>query len=304
VGCLRHLPKPVDRILQTSNLALSAVRVARRKVIVKQFDAIQNLGAVSVLCSDKTGTLTIDMVQLSVSIGSDGARSELPLKLAYINSSLQTGTRSLLDGAIVSYMRETVFKSASEGGGSDDYPNLDNWAKVAEVPFDSSRRLLSVLVSRELGEKGLLITKGAVEEVLERCIQVYQEPSSSSSPSLDVLDHFKPNDSPPLTADVKREILEIAEKSNRDGLRLVAVACRSAVAMKDMTLSPADERDLVFMGFLGFLDPVKPDAAEAVQSLARLGVQAGHFLLSIFLIILMVSLLYQRFEFSLVTPRL
>lgn len=257
-------------MIVTSNLALSAVRVAREKVIVKQFEAIQNLGAVTILCSDKTGTLTMDMVQLSVSIRSDGIPSELPLKLAYVNSSLQTGTRSLLDAAIVDHARKTVLES---GSTVDDHFELDNWRKISEVPFDSSRRLLSVLVSRAEDEKGLLITKGAVEEVLDRCVQVYQERSSSSSPSFAVAGKFKPNDSPPLSADAKRDILETADRLNREGLRLVAVACRSAVAMQSMVLHPEDERDLVFIGFLGFLDPVKPDAAKAVEDLAALGVQ-------------------------------
>jgi len=216
----------------------------------------------------------MDMVQLSVSMAGDGISCDLPLQLAYVNSALQTGTRSLLDAAVVDYARS---KSNSEG---DDYLNLVNWTKIAEVPFDSTRRLLSVLVSRAGGdEKGLFITKGAVEEVLERCTQIYPHSSSSSSPLCSgALEPFKPNDSPPLTPEARAEILATAERANEDGLRLVAVACRSTVAMPLMTLTPEDERDLVFIGFLGFLDPVKPDAAEAVERLATMGVQVWHSL--------------------------
>jgi Mg2+-importing ATPase len=211
----------------------------------------------------------MDKVQLSVSMTGDGSLSDLPLQLAYVNSALQTGTRSLLDGAVVDYARSMA---KSDDAAANGYLNLDNWNKIAEVPFDSARRLLSVLVSRPgLDEKGLFITKGAVEEVLDRCIQVYQHSSSPST--LDTPDQFKPNDSPHLTVDIKRMILQSAEKANEDGLRLVAVACRSTVALPSMTLSAQDERDLVFIGFLGFLDPVKPDAALAVETLASLGVQ-------------------------------
>ena len=247
------------------------MRVARKKVIVKRFDAIQSLGAVEILCSDKTGTLTTDVVQLSASLSNVGTLSDLPLKLAYVNSALQTGTRSPLDKAIVEHVRQMI-----EGGdaSAEEYLILEKWTKVSEVPFDSLRRLLSVFVSREFAgadEKGLLITKGAVEEVLDRCVQVYDFHSSSSG----TWDQFKPGDSPPLTVETKQQILATAARLNEDGLRLVAVACRSTVAMQCMMTTPGDERDLVFVGFLAFLDPVKPDAAEAIEALASLGVQVS-----------------------------
>ncbi|KAF8524234.1 Mg-transporting ATPase [Gautieria morchelliformis] len=256
-------------MIVASNLALSAVRVARKKVIVKRFDAIQTLGAVNILCSDKTGTLTIDLVQVSFSATGWGDQSDLPLKLAYLNAALQTGTRSPIDGAIVD-----KFAKSAEGGGMGD-PKLEEWTKLAEVPFDSTRRLLSVLVSRSqvgMDEKGLMITKGAVDDVLDRCARVYDHPSSQSSSPV-TLDKFKPSEASPLTVDARSRILETAERLNREGLRLVAVACKSSVAMPLMTLTTADETDLVFIGFLGFLDPLKPDAADAIEKLAKLGVQ-------------------------------
>ena len=264
---------------QASNLALSAVRVARKKVIVKRLDAIQNLGGVSILCSDKTGTLTMDYVRVSATTTGWGAQSDLPLKLAFLNSALQTGTRSPIDGAIVEFVREegfSKFAAPQEGeeGEDEDDVKLEEWDKLAEVPFDSTRRLLSVLVSHPrvgANEKGLLITKGAVEEVLERCVRVYDHLSSSAVKLTD----FKPgvDTTLPLTSDARRQILETAERFNGDGLRLVAVACKSAVAMSFMTMNTADESDLVFIGFVGFLDPLKPDAADAISRLGKLGVQ-------------------------------
>ncbi|KAG1752865.1 E1-E2 ATPase-domain-containing protein [Suillus lakei] len=219
-------------MIVTSNLALSAVRVARKKVIVKRFDAIQSLGAVRILCSDKTGTLTADLVRISMSTTGTGDLSQLPIKLAYINSSLQTGSRSPIDHAIVDFVNES---------GQDIFKGIpgDGWVKQGEVPFDSSRRLLSVLVSRPGGDgsEGLLITKGAVEE------------------------------------DERRTILDTAQRLNEEGLRLVAVACREQLIKSFMTISSSDESELTFIGFIGLLDPLKPDAAQAIKDLAALNVQ-------------------------------
>ena len=260
-------------------MALSAVRVARKKVIVKRFDAIQNLGAVSILCSDKTGTLTMDHVRLSTSTTGMGDQSDLPLKLAFLNSALQTGTRSPIDGAIVNFVEDGFATSGQLGGGEDI--KLEEWEKLAEVPFDSTRQMLSILTSRShigTDEKGLLITKGAVEEVLERCDRIYDHPSSSSTSSAK-LHEFRPgaNTTSLLTVNTRHQILETAERFNGEGLRLVAVACKSSVAMSFMTMTTTDEAELVFIGFLGFLDPLKPDAADAIARLSNLGVQVRQF---------------------------
>ena len=250
--------------------------MARDKVIVKRFDAIQVLGAVNILCSDKTGTLTIDLVRVSGSTTGFGDPSDLPLQLAYLNSALQTGTRSPIDRAIVDFFKD---KFAQNDDKNDNYVKVEEWDKLAEVPFDSTRRLLSVLVSHSsigTDEKGLLITKGAVEEVLDRCTHVHDHTSSSSSPSAPAnFNEFKPKKSLPLTADTRQQILETAERLHGEGLRLVAVACKYSVAMPFMTLNTKDETDLVFVGLVGFLDPLKPDAAGAIDRLAKLGVQVS-----------------------------
>lgn len=247
---------------KTSNLALSAVRIARQKVIVKRFDAIQNLGAVSVLCSDKTGTLTADLVRIAKSVNTKGELADLPVKLSFINSSLQTGSRSPIDRAILDYVSEDAKIPSIE-------TELDGWSKLGEVPFDSTRRMLSVLASHHAGEgEALLITKGAVEEVLERCISVLKGEEFSKPIGSVVFDSFTP-----LTEADRLGILNSARRLNEDGLRLIAVACRKASAKVGVTISAEDEEDLVFVGFVALLDPLKPDAAEAIQRLGTLHVQ-------------------------------
>lgn len=243
---------------------------------MKRFDAIQVLGAVNILCSDKTGTLTIDLVRVSGSTTGFGDPSDLPLQLAYLNSALQTGTRSPIDRAIVDFFKD---KFAQNDDKNDNDVKVEEWDKLAEVPFDSTRRLLSVLVSHSrigTDEKGLLITKGAVEEVLDRCTHVHDHTSSSSSPSAPAnFNEFKPKKSLPLTADTRQQILETAERLHGEGLRLVAIACKYSVAIPFITLNTKDETDLVFVGLVGFLDPLKPDAAGAIDRLAKLGVQVS-----------------------------
>ncbi|KIK46770.1 hypothetical protein CY34DRAFT_800114 [Suillus luteus UH-Slu-Lm8-n1] len=256
-------------MIVTSNLALSAVRVARKKVIVKRFDAIQSLGAVRILCSDKTGTLTADHVRISMSTTGAGGLSQLPIELAYINSSLQTGSRSPIDHAIVDFVNESEQDTFT-------YIPRDGWVKQGEVPFDSSRRLLSVLVSRPGGDgsEGLLITKGAVEEVLDVCVSTYNHhPSPSSEASKPLGLDVSPSMTSFLTASERQKILETAQRLNEEGLRLVAVACREQLIKPFMTISCSDESELTFIGFIGLLDPLKPDAAQAIKDLAALNVQ-------------------------------
>ena len=252
-------------IVKTSNLALSAVRIARQQVIVKRFDAIQNLGAVSVLCSDKTGTLTADLVRVGKSVDPKGEQSDLPIRLSFINSLLQTGSRSPIDRAILDYIGE------SEKGSVTDV-QLDGWSKLGEVPFDSTRRMLSVLARRPPGDEGeaLFITKGAVEEVLERCVSTL-EYEEFSKPIVNI--GFDSSSSITLTDVDRLEILNSAKRLNEDGLRLIAIACRKASVKIGTTISTEDEEDLVFVGFVALLDPLKPDAAEAIQTLGNLHVQ-------------------------------
>ncbi|KAF9517656.1 hypothetical protein BS47DRAFT_1371289 [Hydnum rufescens UP504] len=243
-------------MIVAANLAVSATRVARKKVIVKRLDAIQNLGAVTILCSDQDGDSDNGSRSSVNSMFPNGEESILPLKLAYLNSALQTGpgVQSMLPYDL----------------GEDI--TIEEWEKLSEVPFDATRRLLSVLVTRVRAgadEKGFLITKGAVEEVLDRCTRIFDNSSSAN------LNQFKlgTDGTSSLTTDHRTQILEMAERFNGDGLRLVAVACKSAVAMHPVSVDAEDENDLVFVGFVGFLDPLKPDAADAIAKLTQLGVQ-------------------------------
>ena len=246
-------------------MALSAVRIARQKVIVKRFDAIQNLGAVSVLCSDKTGTLTADLVRVAKSVNTKGELSDLPVRLSFINSFLQTGSRSPIDHAILDYLGENEKIPRNDN-------QLDGWSKLGEVPFDSTRRMLSVLASHHSASEGeaLFITKGAVEEVLERCVSALGCEEFSKPIGNIVFDSFSSN---PLTEADRLEILDSARRLNEDGLRLIAVACRKVSVKVGVAISAEDEEDLVFVGFVALLDPLKPDAAEAIQKLGSLHVQ-------------------------------
>ncbi|KAJ7483116.1 Mg-transporting ATPase [Mycena galericulata] len=251
-----------------SNLALSAIRVARKKAIVKRLDAVQNLGAACILCSDKTGTLTVDAVHVSLTTAYDGSHSDLPAKLAYLNAAMQTGTRSPIDSAIVQY--------AANAAAAVD---LGVWTKLGEIPFDSTRRLLSVLVMCPAHEQALFITKGAVEEVLDSCTRVYSAARHAETAAL-MDDEFiaqLTHAADTVTTDVRKRILDTAERLNEDGLRLVAVACKlvntkhSGAAVR--LVPEEDEEELVFVGLLCFLDPLKVDARDAVDRLRKLNVQ-------------------------------
>jgi Mg2+-importing ATPase len=198
---------------------------------------------------------------------------------------MQTGTRSPIDCAIVDHLK------TKQGEGMFGDVSLADWLKLGELPFESCRRLLSVLVCKapEKNESeardALFITKGAVEEVLNSCTRVYDYSTPLSVPetpflglpSLAEFDPELPLPSSLLTADKRQSILDTAERLNEDGLRLVAVACKLSVIMKPSTeaipLFPEDEEDLAFIGFLGFLDPPKAGATNAIAKLNKLNVQ-------------------------------
>ncbi len=226
----------------TANLAKGAVTMARHKVIVKRLNAIQNLGAMDVLCTDKTGTLTQDRVILEKHRDVRGEVSDAVLEYAYLNSYYQTGLKNLLDRAVLEHV-ELEHK----------VDVLQHAEKVDEIPFDFLRRRMSVVVTRRPGER-VLICKGAVEEVFSICTQV----------DLDGREL-------PLTRPLWDQANAVVRGLNEDGFRVVAVAHKTVPISTDV-FSVADERELVLAGFIGFLDPPKDSAREAIAALREHGV--------------------------------
>ncbi|MEV7008432.1 magnesium-translocating P-type ATPase [Streptosporangium sp. NPDC051022] len=229
-------------VIVTANLARGAVAMSKRKVIVKRLNAIQNLGAMDVLCTDKTGTLTVDRIVLERHLGPLGQDDPEVLEHAYLNSSFQTGLKNLLDRAIIDHVEEGDRLLASA-----------RFVKIDEIPFDFTRRRMSVILRRE-SDRHLVITKGAVEEVLGICSAVREN-------GLDV----------PLTAQLREQVLDTVEEQNREGLRVLAVAAKH-VPPGEHAYGVADESELTLIGFVAFLDPPKAGAAEAVSALAANGV--------------------------------
>jgi Mg2+-importing ATPase len=229
-------------MIVTSTLAKGAVFLSRKKVIVKRLDAIQNFGAMDVLCTDKTGTLTQDKIFLSRHVDVWGEDSDEVLELAYLNSYYQTGLKNLLDVAVLEHVevhRELEVATA--------------FRKVDEIPFDFTRRRMSVVVA-EHDQHHVLITKGAVEEILSVCSQVRHGEALE-----------------PFTTELLARIRAVTEDLNEEGLRVVAVASREMPPTQDV-YGVADERELVLVGYVAFLDPPKESTAPALKALAEHGV--------------------------------
>jgi len=236
-------------MIVTTNLAKGAVTMAKHKTIVKRLNAIQNFGAMDVLCTDKTGTLTQDKVVLERHVNVVGEESEMVLALAYLNSFYQTGLKNLLDVAVL------------EHGELKGELAIDRaYGKVDEIPFDFNRRRMSVIVDHE-HRSHQLICKGAAEEILSICRYVRDE-----APDLDrragVVE---------LEAERREDAKELVAELNEDGFRVVAVAYREFPTTHG-AYSVADEAELTLAGFIGFLDPPKESAAPALTALASHGV--------------------------------
>jgi len=224
-------------MIVTANLARGAVNMSRKSVIVKRLHSIQNFGAMDVLCSDKTGTLTQDRVILERHLDVLGRDSEKVLQLAYLNSYYQTGLKNLLDVAILQHAElEQGLRVAT------DYRLVD------EIPFDFERRRMSVIVETERREE-LLIAKGAVEEVLR----------ASTSVEID-------RNARPLGDSDREQVRAMAHELNDQGFRVLAVAYRR-FPLGRKTYGVADESDLVLAGFMAFLDPPKDSAEPALRAL-------------------------------------
>jgi len=229
-------------MIVTATLAHGATALSRQQVIVKRLDAIQNLGAMDVLCTDKTGTLTQDRIVLKRHTDAWGDDSDAVLKLAYLNSHFQTGLQNLLDLAVLAH---------EELG---EWPA--QWTKLDEIPFDFQRRRMSVVVApRDAQQSPLLICKGAVEEVFAQCTRVRRGEADE-----------------PLTPDHLARLQATTAALNAEGLRVVAVATREVLAGAP-AYHAADEHDLTLIGYVAFLDPPKDSTGPALAALALHGVR-------------------------------
>lgn len=229
-------------VILSSSLSKGAVRMSKKKTIVKKLDSIQNFGAMNILCTDKTGTLTEDKIVLEKYLDINGDEDIRILKHAFLNSYFQTGLKGNID--------EAVIKRGIENN-LDDLKN--KYKKIDEIPFDFSRRRLSVIVSD--GQKNQLITKGAVEEILEICSFVDYKGQVSN-----------------ITKDMKENIRKISKKLNEEGLRVVAV-CQKNDIIGITHFDVSDEKNMVLLGFIGFLDPPKESAKQSVERLNHAGIR-------------------------------
>ncbi len=230
-------------MIVTVNLSKGAINMSKKKVIVKQLNAIQNFGAMDVLCTDKTGTITQGKIVLEQYIDPQGKESDQVLYFAFLNSFYQTGLRNLMDEAVLNHV-DLENRAKVE----------DQYRKVDEIPFDFVRRRMSVVVEDD-EHKRLLITKGAVEEILAICTQV----------DIDGKGLARQPD-----RDQKR--LKMVEGLAKKGFRVLALAYKPLGGSEALTYSVADECDMILMGFLAFLDPPKETAPQALKELDRLNV--------------------------------
>ncbi|OOG40284.1 magnesium-translocating P-type ATPase [Rhodanobacter sp. C05] len=227
-------------LIVTANLSKGALAMSRRKVVVKRLNAIQNFGAMDVLCTDKTGTLTLDKIVLERHLDLDGEESDEALEFGYLNSRFQTGLKNLMDKAVLEHR--------------DLEAAAMRYRVIDEIPFDFQRRRMSVVVAKDDGEH-LLICKGAVEEMLSIC--AYARVGDVTEP---------------MTDERRRDIKEMTHKLNEDGLRVLVVAVQREPS-HDRPYSVADESDLIAVGCLAFLDPPKDSAATAIRALHQHGVE-------------------------------
>ena len=233
-------------MIVSANLAKGAVGMAKRKVVVKRLNAIQNFGAMDILCTDKTGTLTQDKIILEHHLDINGQVDPAVLQLAWLNSYYQSGMKNLMDKAIIRFAEEkTSVKKVGVG----------LYRKIDELPFDFVRRRLSVVVQGN-DDNHLMICKGAVEEMLSISDFVYEN-----------------GEYLPLDENRKQALIELAHNYNKDGFRVLAVGVKEISAEQTKTqYNVQDEKALAIRGFLTFLDPPKESAYEAISALNEHGV--------------------------------
>jgi len=229
-------------MIVTVNLSKGALAMSRKKVIVKRLNSIQNFGAMDILCTDKTGTLTQDKVIMKRHINIEGEDCDEVLQYAYLNSYYQSGLKNLLDIAVLEHadLRKDL--------------HLETYTKIDEIPFDFSRRCMSVVVAKQEAEH-ILICKGAVEEILSLC--------TKSEIGARVFD---------MTPESRGKMMSLAQELNEDGFRVVAVAHKD-MPPEQTVYGVKDECNLTLIGYIAFLDPPKESARQAIAALEKYGVQ-------------------------------
>ncbi|MDE3214729.1 MAG: magnesium-translocating P-type ATPase, partial [Bacteroidota bacterium] len=240
-------------MIVTANLAKGAVNMSKRKVVVKRLNAIQNIGAMDILCTDKTGTLTMDKIVLERHLNVYGGEDNEVMKWAYLNSYHQTGLKNLLDIAVLEHINEHACLQEGE-----------SYEKIDEIPFDFQRRRMSVIL-QEKNHKHLLICKGAVEEMLAVCSRAFD-------PGEDNQLQIASDDIIPMDDKMRQTVLDTSRKLNEEGLRVLLVAIKE-YNERPLTYSVEDEKDMILTGFIGFLDPAKPSAKPSIEALHKLGVE-------------------------------
>lgn len=228
--------------LVSTNLAKGAVSLSRKGIIVKRLSSIQNFGAMDILCTDKTGTLTEDKIVLEKYLDLEGKENDRVLRYGYLNSYFQTGLKNLLDLAVI---------DRAEKNGIDEALNF--YKKVDEIPFDFNRRRMSVVVESEKNRRQL-ITKGAAEEIVSICsfVEINREVF-------------------PITDEIVERVFETVNNLNSQGMRIIAVARKIDVPDVDV-FCVEDESDMVLIGYMGFLDPPKESSISAIQALYKHGI--------------------------------
>lgn len=237
--CITPLLLPV---ILSSSLSKGAVRMSKKKTIVKKLDSIQNFGAMNIFCTDKTGTLTEDKIVLEKYLNVNGEEDFNILKYAFLNAYLQTGLKSNIDEAVVAKAKTVGIENS-----------LKKYKKIDEIPFDFSRRCLSVAV--EIDNKDELITKGAVEEILNICTTFEYKGQTEK-----------------LTNEKIENMRKICKNLNEEGFRVVAI-CKKIITNNKKDFNSTDEKNMTLLGFIGFLDPPKESAKEAIEGLNNAGIR-------------------------------
>ncbi|MGL4760213.1 MAG: magnesium-translocating P-type ATPase [Sarcina sp.] len=228
----------------SENLAKGAIKMSKKKTVVKKISAIQNFGSMEILCTDKTGTLTDDKIEVAAHINVNGEICDNVLKYGFINSSLQSGLQNVIDFAIMNLAKEKNFDEELKG----------KMNKVDEIAFDFTRRRMSIVIKDELTDRAKIITKGALEEML--LVSKYVEVDGQI---LEINDK--------ILSKIRKEARDL----NNEGMRVIGVSIKNDQD-PNKRFGVTDEDDMILVGFIGFLDPPKESTKEALQALAHYGV--------------------------------